>query len=937
MTTQKDKQGLGPVGLSLAALAGMLLAPLAPAQDECGAQAGPVVVCDPAQDYSTSGINYIASGDLTLELTGPGTANLNLGPGARVTATGSDVIGWDSSAFTRTLSGSGAAVLDYEAEDGEIDIQANGFGTGSTYAIRALSRGSGDMRLRLGQAAPSTFIQRGLFIDGSSGSGNIEIDLYNRLQNLGSGAGLDVRSGSGHTRIDLHGSAQIPGNASGDAIRLTAAGDASITLHEGSMVGKPIVLQAAAGTTTTLTSHTVFDSAGDFGGSSATPLIIGSGAGRYVFNQAGGYFVGLDFSANTGGVTVNNHGLGVGAPAAQAWAFTSDGVHFGSGDDVVNNLAGGMIIVSSATNYGGPFSGPPPAVIEARMAFGEGDDRFDNAGIFHVGEARFRMTSTDTLPYMESHPQPTRVVLEDLETFANSGLIVLGGWVRKTPRETVLGSDLICTPYIDFSGSFPVPLPGEGVTCLEQFGDTDADHSNTLSMPGTHFIGSGDSSILLDVSLGLGVAQRDCHARAVQAEGFRLPGADCVDLRGGSTEGVTQLILRDRIPGDLGAYVEDGIVVIDVATGSSAAGHFVLSPQSDGYNAQHDAIDKGLFLFPLVYDAGTQQHKLIAVPGGRAHRLPLLAQSMQALSRTAGRGWFERRDGLRDEARSGQVWMRLTQETGSREARQSVATVGRRFSFDNDYDQDATVFTLGRDVVLGDAWRVGGSASYLNSRVSFAASDARASTDGVAVGLHGSYQQAAFFLDAQLLGSWLQMNYRDARFIDPSVATNALKSGIKSWDARLEMGWRLALGETVYVEPLAAVSWVRSRLDRLTLKSSDYAARPTNTVFGGSHPTSLRAGLGARLGLDRQMAGLDWRLGITARVWDELREDTVVRIETIGDTAQVRDELDGQITELSASLDVGRREGRWVGQLQATGMFGDYESLGLTAGFRYQW
>src|SRR5690606_29964833 len=107
-------------------------------------------------------------------------------------------------------------------------------------------------------------------------------------------------------------------------------------------------------------------------------------------------------------------------------------------------------------------------------------------------------------------------------------------------------------------------------------------------------------------------------------------------FRGGSTAGSTQIIVRDALPGDQGAYNLDGIVIVDVSGGQSAAEHFTLSPASDSYRETaggRGVIDKGLFVFPLVYDADTQQHKLVGIPGASALQLPLLTHAAQSLAR----------------------------------------------------------------------------------------------------------------------------------------------------------------------------------------------------------------------------------------------------------------------------------------------------------------
>lgn len=210
--------------------------------------------------------------------------------------------------------------------------------------------------------------------------------------------------------------------------------------------------------------------------------------------------------------------------------------------------------------------------------------------------------------------------------------------------------------------------------------------------------------------------------------------------------------------------------------------------------------------------------------------------------------------------------------------------------------------------------------------------------DGVALGAHAGYGRGAFFLDAQLLGSWLRSDYTDPYFVDlVHHEPNIVSTSFRTLDLRTELGWRLDLGEQLYLEPLAGVSWVRSDSTAATVQSDDSAGGPVASLFGGYSPASLRANLGARVGFEQPMGELHLSLVGTARVWEELRGETKVRIQSVGGNGTAIDTFDGQITEVSLGVNLANASGRISGLIQATGMFGDYESLGLTAGFRYQW
>lgn len=922
--------------------------PAAQAQNECGVQMGPLVECDPAAVYP-DGITYDATGDLTLELSGPGTATLNLGPGVRVQAAGDDAIAWDSTAFTRSLSGNGAAVIDYQSENGDIDIQANGFSGTATNGIRAVSN-DGDIRIRLGQQQTGSFISRGISADTRGGSGNIEVDLHNAVS---AANGISLRTGTGTLRLDVHSTGALRSAGTTPGLIVDAGGDALITLHPGSTIAgstnstvtAEISLTAASGTTTVLDSRSVLNRGASFDFSSGAVAVRGAGQGEFIIHNRGGMRANVDFSAmtdtsapgapsNAGRVTYHNYARDQNNPTAEAWVFTDNVSRFSAGDDLLDNHVNALI-ASSTTGSFNEFSEIQTEVVRNGIDFGAGDDLFRNQGVFLVGEAIFTLSQEGGYASVASDPRAFETTLSNLETFENTGTIVLGGYVRRAPKISPLTNDMLC----GFTDGFLQPYTAP---CLEQFGDTDSQHGSTLAMPGTRFVGGSGSTLILDARFGLGVPQADCYqGRATPQQRLRLPGADCVDLRGGSTEGVTQVIVRDRVAGDAGAGNPEGIVIVDVSNGSSGAGHFVLSPESDGYDAETGAIDKGMVMYPLLYDADQQQHKLVGLAGPRAFRGALLLQGAQEVTRTAGNRWFSG-DPAPGRGDVGGVWAEITGGTASRDADQSVSAYGTTIGFRNDYDQDSTVLSIGRDFRLaGDAgaeWLVGGSIGYANARMSFDASSARAEMDGVILGGHARYARGRFFVDAQLLSSWLRADYTDPYYVDRVLnEVNVIGGSFRSLSGRAETGYRMQLAEAVYVEPLVGLSWVRTEAETVTVKSADSAGGPQSRLYGEDTPASLRAVVGARAGVDQRLGTLRLSLQASARLWEELRGKTRVEVSGVGAPVYAIDDFDARITELSLSANLGDASGRVSGLLEATGQFGDYESFGMTAGFQYRW
>src|SRR5690606_6821865 len=128
-----------------------------------------------------------------------------------------------------------------------------------------------------------------------------------------------------------------------------------------------------------------------------------------------------------------------------------------------------------------------------------------------------------------------------LEAFDNSGLIVLGGYTYKggsggfafgeipsTQGPRFYTSDAAGEAYCRdaLRGIGLANPPSDGFLCTDspRFDDTDRLINAVLSMPGTLFTGSGNSTILLDADFGNGVRQSNCQERTGGSETrFRLP------------------------------------------------------------------------------------------------------------------------------------------------------------------------------------------------------------------------------------------------------------------------------------------------------------------------------------------------------------------------------------------------------------------------------
>jgi outer membrane autotransporter protein len=608
---------------------------------------------------------------------------------------------------------------------------------------------------------------------------------------------------------------------------------------------------------------------------------------------------------------------------AGAWVFGRNSL-FGDGDDVVEVLPGARMLnqaggVFQGSIEGAGFIGTPIDQADdphIEIHFGDGNDRVHLQGVLQVGTFFYSNSLIGAPPQQtDIEALPATLTLLGLDRFEHGGDILLG-------------------TLLNFATSFQ-----EGTLKIDGWND------DVLAMPGTHFVGAPGSRILFDVNFN-GFGQEACDG-ALRADDGRLPVADCVDLRGGSTEGQTELVIAtDIFRGDFGAYSPEGIVLIDVEGGDSAAEHFRLSPESVGYRAEVGAIEKGIFLFALGYDEGRQQHRLYGVPGQDLHQLPLLAHVAQDLWRETGAGAFQRQASLRENlldgrGDSGGSWARMSGGRADRSLNQEVTAGSTLLAFDNGYSQDNTALSLGVDGVVegmaGGDWVFGGMVGYGSADLDF---DRRANVgnfEGPAAGIYGGYQRGDAFIDAMIYGNWMSFDF-DVPVLNLFPDSAILLSDVQTLGARAEAGWRWQRDRWI-VEPLAGLSYATSRFDDIEIPARDEESTGS-AVAKFDDAVSFRGILGVRLAAEKVGAAqLPLSLSLTTRIINEFDGEARVAVANTGPIdAPVVEALEGQFIEAVGGVSISNASGTAEGYLNLDGVFADdYDRFGWSLGFRYRW
>lgn len=589
-------------------------------------------------------------------------------------------------------------------------------------------------------------------------------------------------------------------------------------------------------------------------------------------------------------------------------AWNANGTsQFSAGDDALNISSGGIFYTEMNAN---PASVESPVILQ----FSDGDDSVNNSGLFAAGTYSTNRAGDE--PADEIQGLEGELRFEGLENFNNSGTILIG------------------SRYQFSSG-------------LDEITGSDNWFDDILSMRGTTFTGSGDSRIVVNANLNSG-GQSSCDSNdpSLRLANGDLPGADCVDLRGGATAGSTLVTVTDVLVGFRGAYSPDGIVIVDVNGGTSAAGHFTIAPDSDNYSTEFGGvIDKGFFFFPLVYDEDNQQHKLYGLPGQGAQQMPLLAHAAQDLWRTSTISLFERQLDVRNRLRQGDdlgggVWFRASTGSAERDVTQSVSAASTTFEFDSGYDQDSSAISLGVDLLAGQdgnrAWTIGTMIGYVNASLNFNQSPNDVNMEGTAFGVYGSYLAGDVFVDAAVTGNWLTVD-ADIPSLDLFPEGTIVSTDAQSLGAQVEAGWRWKTG-WIGVEPLVSLSYVRTSFDTIEVPASDPIAFGAEVEY--DDPVSFRGGLGVRLSIEDVVPNFaPTDLILTTRVVEEFDGDSAVSIVNLGPIdAPVASTFDGTFAQVTGGVTVSNTSGSASGYFNVDGTFeSNYESVGIEAGFRYQW
>ena len=927
--------------VSAATTAGVLLAPVtAFAQATCtaattvtgngtntvtiaGGTSNPGVTCNYVGDSAT----VSTLGSLTVSTSGgvPGDPLVN---GVNLRATGTSDIVWTSTAGTVTGGAqTNGPVIDAQTASGDITINAAGVsGTAATItrAIRAEATGAGAVTVNTTGNISATNLAAGntIAIEALSGGGDVTVNhtvssfsaisgrlygVYARTSGAGDvditvmrenssqtvsassslagGAGIYAETGTGTVTISGRGD-----GGAGTGVLINSSGDINFTGSGSGNYGVDI-LNVASGRTATvnLTSGTT----------GTLAAVRAAGAGEVLLNISGLQgAMNFDFTGMSAPVDVNFVAGGAWRPTPNVSTVIPDG------NFLINIESGAALIAgeeSSSLNA-------EPATI---LTFSDPDMVLTNAGFIIVGPDR-----ADTSHQYERHEAELRII--GLNEFHHSGTILLGG----------------------------AGYPGVSDGAIQGFktADTDSWYDDMLVFENGGWIGEG-GRVVFDVDTNQ--TQTNCVREAVTND---FAAADCLRIVNSTVEGTTYLSINQTFAGDRGRLtqqiMDQGIVLVETPGTTVAAENFALDPSMKGYNPDAQSLDKGLYQYVLLFDEEAEQFKLFGTLSGAAYQLPVAATAAHNLWRLSTGSWLDRQADLRGATGpgiGGGVWMRASGDRTRRDI-VSVSTLGGLpFSTDNSYEADTYAVTGGVDLVTAAgenmAYVVGLMAGYGHTDIGYESSRNTQAMDAWIGGVYGSFIAGGLFIDAVVNANHVIVD-SDAPGFDLLPEGTILSSRMFSVGGQVEAGWRFGLGNGLFAEPLASVSYVRSKMDDLQINPDDFSRPGLEVSY--DDPSSLRAGVGGRLGLDTGYAGMRTQVSLLGKLWNDLegRNTAVVHNLAFPNDPDLRivDDFSGMFSELAVGANLWSPGGAVSGFLNLGGKFSDdYDAQNLSAGVRVNW
>lgn len=729
-----------------------------------------------------------------------------------------------------TTLGDRSSAIFAESQTGAISVDARGPITTSGFWASGIEVSTdNDVTITAGEI--STAGRGGDGISASSGSGKLTVIANGTITTKGKSArGIAVSSDSGDidvtagnidtTRDDAHG---IEANSNTGKVKIVSNG--SIAVRGENAHG----IKAGGGAGTTVIADSVSVS-----GYKADGIVLSGDAGIDLrvrnLDVTGDGSDGIIADASAGAVLIdvgNVHASDGRAISAQTGAgdttlriagkvqgFAEEIVYAGStGDTRVDILAGGE--VSS-------FDGTRTAIFTTGA-----NVVIDNAGFISattvptvIARGTVRLNNSGTFIGGVSFDDGDDVIVNS-GTFSLSGISDFG-----------LGNDR-------FSNTGIVNLLASAtLEDLELF-----ENSGLVTMANNH---AGDILTLSGDYVGT-------NGRLVLDIGANSGGVTHDQLViGGAASGTTTIALNSLRGG---AMLPGRTLTLVDAAGGSAAGAFVLAPET---------VNAGFAHYAINYDGLGDDFYISATEGLGLFQMLKVNEGAQALWRQSADAWSSRTASLRDPAKNGveqgPLWFQFYSSADERD-QTYAASAG---DFDISYRQKHVGGQVGADLGTLGGLTYGLTGGYLASALKFAGTNDRTDYDAFNLGAYAQGQWGNYFVNG--LAKYDVFGAK----IDSVTGAFTEKLDGTAYGLQLEAGARFGNAD-FFIEPVASVAYSRTNLDTL-------AAGGATVDFDAAN--SLRGKIGARIGGSASVGASMATFYLGAHLVNEFEGKDGVRFDT---------------------------------------------------------
>ncbi|WP_162233700.1 autotransporter outer membrane beta-barrel domain-containing protein [Sphingomonas sp. Leaf17] len=755
---------------------------------------------------SVSGARIVAG---TVTTSGAGAVGIeaqSFGP-ATVTATNVTTTGVGATGIYAAATQQGDAAI---TVSGTVSVQSSHaaaaisyFGTASVTVANARKAGDTDFAALLANGGTGASVAFGTLVSNTDGIASGTTPAAFALTSAG------TASVSG-------GTASVTGQGNGGVAAVSYAGNATIAMTGAVSTtgarGHAVVVEAQGGLARVSTASVSTTGAGAAGiiasGNDAVVTATGPVTVSGVLNTSGRGIAAVDVAALTGQASVSVGSVsatGAGADAVNVRAATNAALTVVSGATIAGNRD--AVVLASRTGgtltNAGTIAGGSGAAV--RVTGGA-------ATIVNTGTIIGALVLTDQADSVTNGGRLTLASGTSFgagnDTLANSGTLLLAGDVAFGD-----GTDLL-------TNSGTLALTGgttarsRSVTGLERLANSglidlrSGIAGDTLTTSGA-FVGSGNSTLALDVNFASGVADRL--------------------IVGGATTGSTALVVNPVTTGD--AVLVSGITLVQTGSGTA----------SDAFTLAAGSQARGFIQYGLVANTANTAFTLVGAPAPTAYKVAKIGEGVQSASMDSADAVTAHLANVRDAAAPDKgLWYQARGGVVSRHELGLYSTSGFAQSVDLGYKQDGFGGQGGFDIATGGgALRFGVTGGYESSMMAFAASADRVHLDVLNGGVYAGLHSGAVFVNAL------------AKYDRYVVRTNFASLGVKdrfhgsSWGGRVEAGLRLG-NDGFYVEPAVRVTYLDTSLDT----TGAYGAE-----IGLIDGHSVRGEAGLRLGGMRDIGG----------------------------------------------------------------------------------